>query len=281
MAKSDFPRQPRSDADEPDTAYDIEGGPDADEELVPDDADDTGTDEDKIAEKLAIFGASLSKRRDEWVAARAAQEHDSRWAEDLRQYNGKDESNKAVSSMMDSVSQGFPVTSKNSLPTRSTVFVQVTRQKTNAAAARLGDILLPTDERNFSVGPTPLPTMPSFVHVAAQGEGNGTQNPTPGNINPDPNAQLAASPIDKATQLLLAEYTEAKKRGDAMQKKIEDCFDECDYNAEIRKAIFNAALFGTGVMKGPVVMHRMRKAWQRLGPDAEASSTGRWIRSRS
>jgi hypothetical protein len=272
MAKSDFPRA--LDEDQQDALDDNEehGGPDPDEELVPDDADDgdAAASADKVAEKLAIFGATLSKRRDEWVAARAAQGHDQRWGEDLRQYNGKDPGNNAASNMMESVQQGFPVTSNKATPTRSTVFVQVTRQKTNAAAARLGDILLPTDERNFSVGPTPLPSMPSFVHVTgAGGEGTGSQNPTPGNINPDPNAQLAASPIDQATQILLAEYTEAKKRGDAMQKKIEDCFDECDYNAEVRKSIFNAALFGTGVMKGPVVMHRTRRAWSKVGPDAD------------
>src|SRR5437868_7375253 len=245
-----------------DFPLDAENGPDYDHELVPgsDEDDEHQLSPDAVAEKLEIFGATLSSLAMQWVAARAAQGHDQRWAEDIRQYNGKDESNAAASNMMKSVQQGFPMTGAgNSVATRSTVFVQVTRQKTNAAAARLGDILLPTDERNFSVGPTPLPQMPSFVQVATQqpqGTGSGQPSQVAGDPKADPNAQLQMSPIDQATQMLLAKHAEAKKRADAMQQEIEDAFDECDYNAEIRKCIFNAAMLGTGVMKGPVVVNR-------------------------
>src|SRR5437868_12419481 len=47
-----------------------------------------------------------------------------------------------------------------------------------------------------------------------------------------------------------------------MQLEIEDCFDECDFNAEARRAAFDMALLGTSVMKGPVVFKRTRRKWQ-------------------
>jgi hypothetical protein len=259
MAKNDFPMPPEDDEED---AREAEGGPVDAEELVDD--EDQGMTPEKLAEKLATLGATLSATCKQWVQARATQGHDQRWSEDIRQYNGKDAPNVATSNMMKSVEQGFPATQHGAQATRSTVYVHITRQKTNAAAARLGDILLPTDERNFSVGPTPLPTLPAFVHVqhdVQPGAAPGSNQAMTGAPEADPTAHLALSPIDQATQALLDTYQEAKKRSDAMEQEIEDCFDECDYNAEIRKCIFNAAMLGTGVMKGPVVVNRTRKAW--------------------
>jgi len=54
----------------------------------------------------------------------------------------------------------------------------------------------------------------------------------------------------------------ARKKAQAMQNEIDDQLVECDYNGELRKVIHDAARLGTGVVKGPVVMNRTRKAWQ-------------------
>ena len=53
--------------------------------------------------------------------------------------------------MMTSVEQGYPVTTQGAKPHRSTVYIGLTRQKTNAAEARVADILLPTDDRNWEL----------------------------------------------------------------------------------------------------------------------------------
>ena len=47
-----------------------------------------------------------------------------------------------------------------------------------------------------------------------------------------------------------------------MQVEIDDQLVECGYNGELRKMIHDAAVLGTGVIKGPVVTNRTRKAWQ-------------------
>ena len=62
---------------------------------------------------------------------------------------------------------------------------------------------------------------------------------------------------------MLAEQAEAKKRADLMLSKIEDCLDQADYNAQCRRAIYDAGVMGTGVLKGPVVLATTRKAWKR------------------
>ena len=100
--------------------------------------------QEKVEEKLQVFGMTLSKQRDEWVRSRYGIGVDKRWSEDEDQYNSKDNVAKSASQMMSSVEQGYPVTTQNSKPHRSTVFIGMTRQKTNAAEARVADILLPT-----------------------------------------------------------------------------------------------------------------------------------------
>jgi hypothetical protein len=282
---NDFPGVDE-DQDEPDTA----GGPDEDKDLVPD--EDDGESQAKLEDKLAIFGASMAARIREWVRARAVQGHDKRWSEDLDQYNGRDSANRAASEMMTSVEAGFPVTTNRAKAMRSTVFVQVTRQKTNALAARVADIVCPSDERNFSVSPTPVPGLPTFVHVPPQSAEQAPQLPGPTAAPSATGAADGAPPIggpqqasagpasapptggqsiegsapmpadvSPEQQALIDQQAEAKKRADAMQQEIADDFDECDMSTEQRKVIFDKALFGTGVMKGPVVVHRTRKAW--------------------
>jgi hypothetical protein len=253
---------------------------------------------EKKAERLQLFGSKLAARRDAWLRARAAQGLDRQWAEDIDQYNGKDSATKGQT-MMKVVEQGGPApnASKDRAPTRSTIFVQVTRAKTNSAAARLADVVQPGDERNFSINPTTEPSLPRFVTLAAandspaggsaapqmpsgpatgpEGQPAGGQQPAQGAATmPGPGATGGApaaapgaapaqplSPIDEATRKLIEEYTEAKKRAEAMQKTIDDALGECDYDAEVRKAIHDAALLGTAVMEGPVVVNRTRKVW--------------------
>ena len=112
---------------------------------------DPEAEREREEERLQAFGHSLGKQRDEWIRDRYSYGVDKRWIEDEDQYNGKDNINKAASQMMTSVEQGYPVTTQGAKPHRSTVFIGMTRQKTNAAEARVADILLPTDDRNWGI----------------------------------------------------------------------------------------------------------------------------------
>ena len=215
----------------------------------------------KQEEKLQAFGSTLGGQRDEWIRSRSSYGVDKRWIEDEDQYNAKDNIAKAASQMMTSVEQGYPVTTQMAKPHRSTVFIGMTRQKTNAAEARLADILLPTDDRNWGIQPTPDP------ELMGMSKDNKAAMDQQGQPVMGENGQPA-----RVRDVVKAVLEMANKKAIAMQTEIEDQLVECDYNSELRKVIHDAAVLGTGVIKGPIVTNRTRKAWQPV-----TDSTGQTI----
>lgn len=218
--------------------------------------EDSNTD-DPIAAKLAAFGQGLAKKRDEWIRVRRSQGVDKRWTDDLDQYHMRDHANRAASQMMEAVEQGFPVLQAHARPTRSTIFIGLTRQKSNAAEARLADILLPTDDRNWGIQPTPVPEL-----VSALGNSG---------IAADPRTKQAMTDATgrplQIKEVAAHIHQLAAQAAEAMQSEIDQQLSTSDYNGEIRKMIHDAVVLGTGVMKGPVVTNRTRRAW-RQGTDA-------------
>jgi hypothetical protein len=277
--------------------------------------EDPEVERERMEERLQTFGHSLAKQRDEWIRDRYSYGVDKRWIEDEDQYNGKDNINKAASQMMTSVEQGYPVTTQGAKPHRSTVFIGMTRQKTNAAEARVADILLPTDDRNWGITPTPNPYLMNMLKderpasdAGPVGQQMGQQQglpmeqpgmapppqggmappqptmappnipaPPPPGMPPEAATGLAAMAMgpqgpqqvtDQAGQpmrmkdVARAVMDMANKKAEAMEREIEDQLIECDYNSELRKVIHDAAVLGTGVIRGPIVTNRVRKAWQ-------------------
>lgn len=204
-------------------------------------------------ERLQSFGHSLAKQRDEWIRARYSYGVDKRWLEDQDQYDSKDNVNRAASQMMTSVEQGYPVTTQHAKPTRSTVFIGMTRMKTNAAEARLADILLPTDDRNWGIQPTPKPSMMGMAKDNRLAGDKFTGQPM---VDPETGQPLRMKDVAQAAIRV------AREKALAMQTQIDDQLVECDYNSELRKVIHDSAVLGTGVIKGPIVTNRVRKAWQ-------------------
>lgn len=207
----------------------------------------------KLEDKLQALGASLSQQRDEWIRSRYSYGIDKRWLEDEDQYNAKDNINRAASQMMTSVEQGYPVTTQHAKPHRSTVFIGMTRQKANSAEARLADILLPTDDRNWGIQPTPNPKLMSMAQSDEMAFDPQSGGPV---VNPETGQPVKHKEIARSVMEM------ARQKAKCMQNEIEDQLIECDYNSELRKAIHDAAVLGTGVIKGPIVMNRTRKAWQ-------------------
>lgn len=227
-------------------------------------------------ERLDLLGASLAKRRDEWVRARAQSGVEKRWMEDADQYNGIDSANRnGTGQMMDTVQNGgFPTTDSSTKPTRSTVFVNITRPKTNTAEARMANMLLPTDDRNWGIKPTPVPQLTAqaaeearhaaiaAVQAQAQGQQPAAQ-PGQAPAAPAP-AAPALNPMAQAVQSATAQVEEANRRSSAMQDRIDDQLSACDYNAQIRAMFHDCAVLGTGIIKGPIVVNRVRKAWRKV-----------------
>ena len=270
-------------------------------EIIEEDVEefDPEAERERQEERLQAFGHKLGKQRDEWIRDRYSYGVDKRWIEDEDQYNGKDNINKAASQMMTSVEQGYPVTTQGAKPHRSTVFIGMTRQKTNAAEARVADILLPTDDRNWGIQPTPNPYMMSMLKdtrfatnqgpfegeiiqapdgmsqqammppqgmppegMMPQGmppEGLGAMAMPPQGLQPVTNQ--AGEPM-RLKDIAREVMNLAKRKAEAMQREIDDQLTEADYNSEVRKMLHDAAVLGTGVIRGPIVTNRTRKAWQ-------------------
>ena len=162
------------------------------------------TDTVQAEEALQVLGQKLHRLAQDQVSARQAIE--TRWLSDLRQYHGE-----------------YTPDELARMKGRSSVYVNITRNKTRAAIARLSDMLLPNDERNFGIKPTPLPTVPGDADQTA------TQN------------------ADQAAR--------------AMEAQISDDLEEGQYTGHARDLIQDACILGTGILKGPIIVNRTRRAW--------------------
>ena len=175
----------------------------------------------EIAERLHIFASRLNKLAAEQVGKRNQIEQ--RWLDDIRQYHGEYASDEAA---------------KLARAKGSEVFVNITRNKTNAAEARLQDMLFPTDDRNFGIYPTPVPELD---YISKQ----------------DPETPDQQTAIEAARSIV----AEATKSAMQMQDVIDDQLLESRYHIKARDIIHDACQLGTAIIKGPVIVGRTKKRW--------------------
>lgn len=210
----------------------------------------------KLRERIVAIAGNLEKIANERVSKRLPIEK--RWIEDLQQYHGRYETR---------------IEANLKAGEKSQLFINLTRPKTDAMAARLMDLLFPTDDRNWGIGPTPVPelteaaaaamakarAMKEQVEAAAQAPAPG-QAPSPSMPAPNPQAMVEAqSEADKLNAII----EEARKRADLMANEIDDQLNESNYQAVMRDVIDVAAKLGTGVAKGPVTGDKIRKGWKK------------------
>ncbi len=195
-------------------------------------------------EVLSALASAQLVKRDAAVEARAASGVERRWREDADLFNGEDSATR--NSMVDYATGQAAAgkARKGAGSTRSTVVVNIVRSKTETAAGRFCEIMMPVDGENWELQPTPSPEMdaglkddrPAMQAGAPILDGKGNQ------------ASLSAVMADKLAK--------ARQKMAGMQREISDQHAECQYNAEERKMIWDSAKLGTGVLKGPNVIKR-------------------------
>lgn len=211
-------------------------------------------------EKLQRLGLSFARERARYIDARAASGVEGRWREDLYYYHGRDEANRQqTQEMMDNLgSTGRNVAGRaDEKPSRSRIFINITRPKTNSAEARLADMLFPLDERNWGIKPTPVPELTK----AMQEQTTPLLNPQTGQqmqVEDTESGERRPATVADAARIEMDKAVEAAK---AMEREIDDQLTECEYNWHSREAIRSAARLGTGVLKGPVVITKRAKSW--------------------
>jgi len=213
-------------------------------------------DERRIA-ILDALGQSLSAKRTSAMAFRAASGIEDEWTGDEEFYQGYDDANRHEFGRSASKPTAGGAGPDPVIRTGSTVFPNITQPYVDAAAARVGDMLMPTDDRNFMIKATPIPDLFGFE------PGEDGQAPE---IDPAQQAQMPNGMI-VPMQDVKAEFdkikAEAARRAGKAQDRVDDWLTECQYHAEVRKVIDDAAKLGSGVIKGPSPVVRRAQQWRK------------------
>lgn len=191
--------------------------------------------------RLEAFALSLVEKRKEAIDGRAATGIDTIWQEDREFYDGVDDTNREGSTWnKPSTADGRLTKNESNKATKSTVFVNITQPYVDMFAARVADMLLPSDDKPFGIQPTPMPDIVNAVKDPGQLMVGGQMTPI---------AQIAQQMID-----------EAKTGAEKAETQIWDWLIESQWQSEGRMIIDDSAQIGTGVLKGPVPIKVKNKA---------------------
>lgn len=229
--------------------------------------------EDAVMEKLRAIAGKLEAEATKRIGQRYQIEQ--RWLEDLEQFYGLyDRETRS--------NLGTNNSTRADTAIRSKVFMNRTRPKTEAMAARLIDLLFPTDDRNWGIQPTPVPELSGQAEAAhkaqqqirdqmkaLQDQQEAAAAQEQGQVDPAMLEQMKAleaqaQAVDKVMAELDAKMGEARKRAELMENEISDQLNECLYNAVMRDVIEDACKLGTGICKGPVTGDKIRKGWKKV-----------------
>ena len=175
---------------------------------------------------------------------------------------------------------------------KSRVFIKVTKTKVLAAYGQLIDVIFGTGKFPIGVAHTPLPEgVSEYMHLDDQAAPGIETNATPQKEErPEegvgyagdgrvlkPGATINSGKgifedFEKNENLTFAEgpspvpetleISPAKEAARNMEKLIHDQIDESSGSTEMRNAIFESALFGTGIVKGPFNFNKTLHKWE-------------------
>ena len=175
------------------------------------------------------YMTELYRLADETARRRLALEE--RWLLDTLQYQGK----------YDAKTEANLNKNKGS----SKIFVNMTRPKTKVQRARLVDTLLPEDETNWDIEPTPVPRLEKAKELGKQ--------------EPEKLGILGLQEVQRVD----TEGVKSEERVRGMKAMMRDQLAECQYPHSIRLAITQGCKLGNGVVKGPFASNRHIRTWAR------------------
>lgn len=175
-----------------------------------------------------LFGLGIELMSEFTEAEALRRDAEARWLQDLRQYRGIYEPEEEARMK------------------GSKAFMRKTRVKVESVDARMMDLLFPANrERNFSVEATPEPNIPApLKRKLIEGL-----------------AQLNEGKAPDAEALKKAVKDVADKAAERMATRIDDQLAEVRYRDVARKVLHSGNLYGTGVLKGPLVDRRSRVSY--------------------
>ena len=200
--------------------------------MTPEQEEEKKAQDEARAVTLSPFQSTVgTKLESEWSETEGTKLFsERRMLRDLRQYRG----------------QYDPEVLSKIHPNRSKAYIRLTRTKVKTFDARMMDLQFPAnDDKNWSVEPTPVPELsqPMLEQIAQQ--------------------MIAQNPDTVPTEAEVEEilYKSAAKTSSLMSREIADQLSEFDYRSVIRSVLHSGHLYGTGVLKGPMVKEITSKRW--------------------
>ena len=189
--------------------------------------------------RLSGFAAKIEDKLKDAIDARRESGIEDRWREAEEFFAGIDDANRGTKMLKPATSDGRVTIEKSATTGRSTIFINITAPYVKMGKSRAAEMLLPSEDKPFSIDPSPMPDIVSLQKSTEQMPGG--QHTV---------AQAAAAFID-----------EAEKKAEAAETQIWDWLSESKWHTEMRKVIGQCAKLGTGVLKGPVpTVRKYRKA---------------------
>lgn len=216
--------------------------------------EEAGDGDEQGGMQIRAFTDTIMEKRQEAVEGRAACGIERRWREDEWAFDGLDPSTDGPADIT-SYATGEAYVHPSTDAKRSKVLINIIRGKCETSYGRFAEILLPVDDRNFGLKVTPIPDLVEAMDDETPIEIEGEEG--------QPGQPLQTSDGENVTVADAAqkEMEEADKKMEAMQTAIDDQLTECSYNGECRKVVMSAVKIGTGILKGPFVTKKIRKAW--------------------
>ena len=171
---------------------------------------------------------------------------------------------------------------------RSKVFIKITKTKVLAAYGQIVDILFANKKFPLVVESTPMPEgIAEFAHMRTPADEVSQEQADPYGFPGDgrelmPGAMSASEPhvlgsygkefgdaiLPGKAKVGEPQFEPAKEQARRMEKCIHDQLLDTNAVNVFRKAIFESALLGTGIVKGPFNFHKRVHNWER-GEDGE------------
>lgn len=219
------------------------------------DGDDDAAAKEKRHDRIQNLSMTMAKLRAQYIEGRESSGIEEEWREDEEFYEGIDAYNRAEMSTRGDKPMGTAPVQGNTA-TGSTIFLNVVRPYCDAVSAKMGETLMPTDDRAWEANHTPIPDVLKIskgkLPIAVK---NGIDKAFPD----DPLRQ------NKEVDSLVADAKEeiqmAREIADRVTMVIDDWHVEGQYHTENRIVFDDAVKVGSGVLKGPFQVKRRVTAY--------------------
>jgi hypothetical protein len=196
------------------------------------------------------FSAMLAKTRAIYIEGRESSGIENEWREDEEFYEGIDAHNRAEMSTRNDKPMGTaPV--QGGQQTGSTIFLNIVRPYCDAVSAKMGEMLMPTDDRAWEMSSTPIPDVLKIskgkLPIAVK---KGIEKAFPDDL------ARQNQEVDSLMKDAQEEIGLAKEAADKVTAVIDDWHVECQYHTENRIVFDDAVRVGSGVLKGPFQVKR-------------------------